>query len=377
MSKRIVMVISLFMILVLALGFGCAASAPKPTPSPAPTPTPSPAPQKVIELRFSHHNPPTGRTTLVFLNPWAKQVEDATKGAVKITMYPAESLAKSMDNIEAIVGGIADMGWLNLGNWTGRFPLTEVKTLPFLCLNSGKLDGKTVSGGSINSRILQELYEKFPEIQAEYKEMKILFLHTSDPFTLFTTKKPVRNMADLSGMKVRAFGKSPTEMWKLLGASPVNMPMPDVYDAGQKGVIDGVGTAWAAGATYKFYEAFRYCHNFGTDTSAFAIAMNKDKWNSIPPDVQNAIMSVSGVKGAQFAGDTGWGVEVMKEYLAAAEKAGKPVELVDLDAGEYGKWQQTAGKPIWDKWLVEMKAKGVDGQKLLDAALELLKKYSP
>jgi TRAP-type C4-dicarboxylate transport system substrate-binding protein len=369
MNKRIVVVTSLFMILVLALCFGCAAPSAKPTPSPAP--------QKVIELRFAHHNPPTGRTTVKYLNPWAKQVEDATKGAVKITMYPAESLAKSMDNVEAIIGGIADIAWLSLANWPGRFPLTEVKTLPFMCLNSGKVDGKTVSGGLINSRIMQELYEKFPEIQAEYNDMKVLFLHTPDPFTLYTTKKPVRNTADVSGMKIRVIGNRPLEMWKLLGAASLNMPEPDVYEAAQKGVIDGANTAWAAGATYKYYEVFRYVHNIGTSTSAFAIAMNKDKWNSIPPDVQKAIMSVSGVKGAEFAGEAAFGFDVRDEFIAAAQKAGKTVEMIDLDAGVYDQWISMAGRPLWDKWVGEVKAKGLDGQKILDAALELVKKYSP
>lgn len=378
MSKKIVMMTSLFVILILVLGLGCAATpSTKPTPSPAPTPTPSPAPQKVIELRFSHHNPPTGRTTVKFLDPWAKQVENATKGAVKITMYPSESLAKSKDNIEAVMGGMADIAWLQLGNWPMRFPLTEVKSLPFICLSSGKLDGKTVSGGLINGRIMQELYEKFPEIQAEFKDMKILFLHTPDPFTLYMGKKPIRNTADLNGMKIRAIGNRPLEMWKLLGASPVNLPEPDVYEAGEKGVIDGVNTAWAAGATYKYYEIFRYVHNIGTSTSVMAVAMNKDKWNSMPPDVQNAIMSVSGFKGSEFAGDAAFGFDVRDEFIAAAQKAGKPVEMINLDAGEYEKWKEMAGKPLWNQWVGEMKAKGFDGQKILDAALELIKKYSP
>ena len=88
-------------------------------------------------------------------------------------------------------------------------------------------------------------------------------------------------------------------------------------------------------------------------------------------------MSVSGIFGAEFAGDGGWGFEVKDELMALVEKAGRKIEKVDLPAGEYDKWKEIAGKPVLDKWVADMKAKGRNGQKVLDATLNLLKKYSP
>ncbi len=393
--KRVVC-LSLVLVLIAGLTWGCAqpapvpapapapapaptaAPAPKPAPAPSPTvspaPAPAPAPAKPIELRFAHHNPPAGRTTVKFLNPWAKKVEDVTKGRVKVVMYPMETLAKSTQNIEAVVSGLADIAWLNLGNWTGRFPLTEVMNLPFMNLLAGKKDGRSLSAGAINSIMVQELYDKFPEIQAEWAQMKLLFLHATEPYFLATTKKQVRTLADVKGMKLRTFGKGPTDMWKLLGATTVTMPMPDVYPAAEKGVIDGMGVPWAAVATYKLFEVYKYWTDVGTDVALFGIVMNKEKWNSLPPDIQQAIMSVSGMAGAEFGGEEANGFAVKDETIAQMQKEGRAMERVAVDPAEYQKWKEIGGKPLWDKWIADNKG---PAQKIFDETLKLMEKYKP
>jgi TRAP-type C4-dicarboxylate transport system substrate-binding protein len=373
--KRLFIV--MLMVVVISFLVLPACAQPQTPPSTKPTPAPSPSPAPVIELRFGHQNPPTGRLTVKSINVWAKNVEEATKGRVKITLYPAESLFKGMEAWEAVTGGTTDIGWTIMGYFTGRFPLTSVMALPFLSLVSGKVDGKVRSGGAINSRILQELYDTLPEMQAEWKEVKVMTMLCSDPSVLFTAKKPVRNMNDAKGLKLREAGSYPLEMWKLLGASPVTMGMPEAYDSLSKGVLDGMNTTWSAIATFKLYEVLKYWSDVGTVASTQMTVMNLKTWNSLPPDIQQAIMSVSGVKGAELFGDGGWGFDVKEEMLADATKAGKPMERVELDAGEYEKWKEVAGKPLWSKWVDEMKAKGLNGQKVLDATLALLKKYSP
>jgi TRAP-type C4-dicarboxylate transport system substrate-binding protein len=334
-----------------------------------------PSRAEVIELRFGHQNPPKGRTTEKFLNEWAKKVEQATKGRVKITMYPSESLFKAREAYEATRGGVTDINWTIVGYYTGRFPLTSVMALPFLNLASGHINGKLRSGGAVNSHIIQELYETLPEIQAEWKDVKLLMINCTDPYLIFTAKKPVRNGDDLKGLKLRELGGPPSEMWKLLGATPVLLGMPDVYESASKGVIDGANIPWAAIATFKLYEVFKYWTDTATTASPQMTIMNLNKWNSLPKDIQEQIMSVSGIPGAEFAGDQGWGFEVRDEILARAEKAGRKMEKVELDKGEYEKWVEIAGKPIWNNWVKDMKAKGLNGQKVLDKTLELLKKY--
>ena len=182
-------------------------------------------------------------------------------------------------------------------------------------------------------------------------------------------------MSDLNGMKIRELGGYPSDMWKALGASPLLFNMPDVYDAASKGVIDGGNLPWAAMSTYKFYEVMKYYSEAPTTASPQFVIMNKDTWNGLPKDVQDAIMSVSGITGAEFSGESGWGADIKTELLAAAQKAGANLQSVPLDAGEFDKWKQIAGKPIWDRWVADMNSKGLAGQKVMDAALALINKY--
>jgi TRAP-type C4-dicarboxylate transport system substrate-binding protein len=105
-------------------------------------PATSAASTPVIEMRFSHNLPPQGWTTVQFLNPWAKKVEAATNGAIKIVMYPAQSLAAVNDNYDATVNNLAQLSWMATASYAGRFPLSEVITLPFITLPSGTVNGK-------------------------------------------------------------------------------------------------------------------------------------------------------------------------------------------------------------------------------------------
>jgi TRAP-type C4-dicarboxylate transport system substrate-binding protein len=394
MKKLSFMALALVLVTLIIIS-GCASSTPAPVPSAVPSaaPSSSPAassiakpaataapsstssPAKVIELRFAHQNPPLGWTTVKFLNAWAKKVEEVTNGRVKVTMYPAESLARATESMDAVKSGLCDITWVLLGYYPGRYNLATVIDLPFIALPEGHLNGKLVSGGGINSHIFQELYDTFPEIQAEFSDVHLLMFNTTEAKFLLSTKKPIRNQADLKGLKIRELGGIPSDMWKLLGASPMLMGAPDIFDAAQKGVLDMVNQNWASIMTYKFYQVFKYYTDAPLGTAGMMTVMNKETWNSLPPDIQKQISSISGIAGADFAGNAAWGFDVKDAVLAAMEKENYKMEKVNLDAGELEKWKEVAGKPLWDKWVGQMTAKNLPGQKVLAKAFELLDKY--
>lgn len=330
-----------------------------------PAPALAASPSEQIVLKCAHQNPPKGRTTVKLIDPYMRKVEEATKGRVKIVSYPAQSLAKATEMVTAIEGGIADMAWSPLGYFTGRFPLSTVITLPFMALDSAEK----------NSHVLQELYETTPEMQKEFSSVKVLFFHTSSPYFIATSKPPVRNLDDLKGLKLRIMGAYPIKASKLLGLSPLFMPMPGVYEAGEKGVLDGAALPWAATATFNLFEVFHYWTDVDLWIAHFIYMMNLDKWNSLPPDIQKAIMSVSGMNGAGWGGNAAFGPDVQDDTMAKVRQAGQKFERVSLDPGELEKWKKIAGEPIWDEWVREMEKKGLPGQKVFDQARRLMKKY--
>ncbi|MBW1800812.1 MAG: TRAP transporter substrate-binding protein [Deltaproteobacteria bacterium] len=327
--------------------------------------SPTPANAKPIVLKCAHQNPPKGSTTVRLIDPFMKKIEEATKGKVKIVSYPAQSLAKAKEMVTAIEGGIADMSWAPLGYYPGRFPLSTVILLPFIALSSAEK----------NSMVLQELFETTPELQKEFSSVKVLFFHTSSPYFLATSKKPVRNLNDVKGLKLRIMGTPAIKASKLLGISPLFMPMPGVYEAGEKGVLDGAALPWAAVATFNLFEVFNYWTEVDLWIAHFVYMMNKDKWNSLPPDIQKAITSVSGMKAAGWGGKSAFGPQIQGATLDKVKKGGQKFEKIALDSGEFERWRKAAGEPVWNEWVKEMEKKGLPGRKVLDKTLRLMKKY--
>lgn len=316
---------------------------------------------KIIKLRYAQQNPDTGWSTVNCVEPWLKQVEEATGGKVKIQPFHGQTLAKGKDMWNAVKTGITDIGWCFHGYWPGMTPLTDVISLPAMPYTSAEA----------GSGALWKLYEKFPQIQNEFKDVKVLLLYTSEPYSLITRDKPVKQIEDIKGMKVRMTGGPPTDMMKALGGVPMLIPMPDNYISLQKGVIDGMGAPWEAINVWRFYEVVKYYTEVPFPAVYFSISMNKNKWDKLPQDVQDAIMSVGGLEGSKFWGRNFFdGMKAQTLEKLAAEGQGD--NIFKLSPAERERWVEIGGKPVWAKWVENMTAKGhQDAQAILDTALTI------
>jgi TRAP-type C4-dicarboxylate transport system substrate-binding protein len=323
----------------------------------------APSLAQVIKLTLADQNADVGWGPVHALQPWVKQVEEATKGKVKIDIFPAQTLAKGPDIWNAVKTGMADMGWCFHGYWADMTPLSDVITLPFLPFSTAEK----------GSEVLWKLYEKFPSIQKEYKDVQVLTMWSSSPYFLITTKKQVKTMEDLKGLKIRVVGGPPTEQMKALGAIPTLIPMPDAYLSLDRGVIDGMGAPWEAIHGFRLYEIAKYYTVVPLSAVYFTMSMNKAKWESLPKDVQQAIMSVGGLQGAKFWGKN-WFDTAEQGVIDAAKKGNYQINKYAVPPDERAKWSKVAGEPLWKEWVKKMEGKGrPDAQPVLDAALGLLK----
>jgi TRAP-type C4-dicarboxylate transport system substrate-binding protein len=321
------------------------------------------APAETITLKLAdqNHEPGWGPTHAV--RPWAKQVEKATKGKVKVQIFPSQTLCKGKDAWNATKTGITDIGWCFHGYWPGLTDLADVISLPALPFTTAKK----------GSEVLWKLYEKFPSIQKQFQDNKILLLYTSTPYLLITTKKQVKTLEDIKGLKIRMTGGPPTDQMKALGGVPMLIPMPDNYIALQKGTIDGMGVPWEAIHGFRLYEVVKYYTDTPFPAVYFSIAMNKSKWNSLPKDIQDDIMSVSGLKGSKFWGHNFFDTAKDGVYEKAKE-GGYEINFYRLPAKERARFLEVGGKPIWNQWVGKMEKKGhPEAKEILDAALEMLK----
>jgi TRAP-type transport system periplasmic protein len=323
------------------------------------------AQEKVIKLTYSDHNPPNAWCTVNATEPWLKQIEKATNGRVKIERYYAESLAKGTDAWMTIKTGVADMAWCAQGYWPGVTPLSDVISLPFLPFK----DGRQAAG------ILWKLREKYPELQKEYADVHVLVFHCTPPMSIITTKKQVKTLEDIKGLKLRMLAGPPTDVMKSLGSVPVLLGMPDVYLAMQKGTIDGSAIPLGTLEIFNFYEVAKYWTHMPIATSYFTISMNKAKWNSLPPDIQKAITSACGYEGSRtyaYNFHDSYVEPVQKEIDEWVKKGGHRMEEYTMPKAELDRWIETGGKPVWDRWVASMEAKGLPAKAVLADTLKLI-----
>ncbi len=286
-------------------------------------------------------------------------VAEATKGRVKVVQYDSMQLFKPQDAWSGVISGIGDIMNSMTGYYPGQFPLTEVITLPLLGVPSSVTGGKTIW------RIVQE----FPEIQKEYSAVKLLGIHITEPYALLTTNKPVRTLDDIKGLKLRAPGGPPTDMTKALGAVPLTVNMPDTYLALQKGTIDGIWDPGMGITGFKHYEVAKYYTKIKSFCIVFPLVLNLGKWNSMPADVQQQIMSASGEKYAVLLGESY--DKIIAEMFDTISKAGYKLEVIDLSPADNAKFVEIGGKPVWNNWAGQWKDKGPT-QQILDRTLAIL-----
>lgn len=318
----------------------------------------APAAVDPIEFSLGHMNSTEHVQDSMVKRPFTEEVAEITGGNVTFQIYPGGALSAPVETWDNIVTGIMDAGWALQGYNAGKFPVHSVLHLPFLAEgNAADL-----------SVVAQKLYDEFPEIQAEYDEVKVLWVHAADPYAIITRGKAVRSIDDVKGLRLRAPSVESGAMIESWGATPVSMPAPEIYDAMQKGVIDGGVLPVAAIADFNLYDVVDYVTIGNFNTALFYTVMNKNSWAKVSSEDQEKIESLIGVRMAETAGEA---FDYQREQAAKkAEETG--AEFITLTEEQLQPFKDSA-LGVTEKWLADMEAKGIDGQKIYDRAVELMK----
>jgi TRAP-type C4-dicarboxylate transport system substrate-binding protein len=220
------------------------------------------------------------------------------------------------------------------------------------------------------SQALWELYETSPEMQAEYAGVKVLTIWTVDTGQLMTTRKVVRNVNDIKGLKLRIGSDTLKPTAEALGAVPILMAINELYDALQKGVVDGTLLGTSAIRTFKLQGVLKGLTIGHFFVNAQALGINKNAWEKIPAADQKIMMDLAGVRLAKITG-----IKFDSEGQVGYDDAkAAGVEIVEMPAAEMAKWKDAVGG-IYQKWITDMNAKGLPGQQIYNRTKELLKKY--
>jgi TRAP-type C4-dicarboxylate transport system substrate-binding protein len=288
------------------------------------------------------------------LEGWIDELENRSNGMIKIKKHPGGTLVPVQQTYDAVIHGIADIGFGLFSYHKGRFPLTEVIDLPLGYYNP-----------YTPTKMINEYYKKFKP--KEMNDVKVLWLEASSP-SILNAKKPIITLQDIAGMKIRCTGVT-SKVASALGAAPVGIPVTEAYDALSKGVAEGTildigGVAsWGLSGlvTYHLNKASTSC------TASFYMVMNKEKWNSLSPDMQTMIDQLC----QEWIEHTATFWKVRDENTIAKLKAGGN-QFFALSPEEDMKWAAKV-QPLLDDYTKDMKAKGLPGEEVVKFCQEYLR----
>ncbi|HUR89389.1 MAG TPA: TRAP transporter substrate-binding protein [Ramlibacter sp.] len=320
--------------------------------------------QQSVTLKFHTFMAPTSNVWLNMHKAWMDKVEKDSGGRVKFEAYPAMQLGGTPVQLyDQARDGVVDVVWTLPGNTAGRFPRIEVFELPFIMSNA---------------EATSKAYWEYVQTMApdEFKETQVIALQVHGPGVIHTAEKPVRSVADMRGLKVRAPTRQVNKLVGALGATPVGMPLPQIPDALSKGTINGCVIPWEVVPSVKVHELTKYHAEFDPAggalyTTTFVMCMNKAKYNSLPPDLRKIIDANSGMATSAWLG------KVQQAGDAAGRKAAsdRGNTIFTVSAAEAQNFRR-ASRQIEIEWVEDMNKRGFDGRKLLDTARSLIEKHS-
>jgi TRAP-type transport system periplasmic protein len=311
-----------------------------------------------IDLILSHAFPARHVQHRLMLEPFKKELEEKSKGRIKVTIHPGGALAPAPAHYENVVAGAFDIGWTLQGYTPGRFPLSAIVEMPFLW-----------SSAQEATRVFWQLFEEVPTLQNEYRDVKVLATWTHDLGQLYTTSKPVRTLEDLRGLKIRAPGPVQTSMLRALGAVPLNMPAGEMYDALERGVVDGLVTGLSAIKGYRLEQLVKHATLAKFYVATMIVAMNQQSYKKLSGEDRALLDSLTGKRMAMLGAknyddEADDGLEALKKVKAS---------IYPLTPGETERWKQATNQMSKD-WIKEMESKGLPGRQVYDKMLSLIGK---
>ena len=303
-----------------------------------------PARAAEVTLSFAHFMPAESWQQRELFSDWAAAVEDRSDGRIEVQVYPAQTLGRAAQGYVNARDGLADIAWTVQGYTAGRFPLSQVVELPGL-----------FDSAEVGSCAFQKLHDT-GALDAEYEDTHVLWVHTHGPGHLHTRETAVTRLEDLAGLRIRRPTAVIGRLLDELGAEPVGMPAPGIYEAAARGTIDGFMLPWEAVAGFRVDEVADHHTEFGFYALAFVATMNKRAYEALPEDLKAVIDAESGMKWALAAGrgyDRG---DVRGRALTA--ESGK---IHEIDGAERAEWE-AAARRAREAYLARLEADGLPGR---------------
>lgn len=281
---------------------------------------------------------PDGYPTVEAVIYMGKLVSERTNGRIGVKVFNNASLGSEKDTIEQTRFGVIDMNRVNTAPFNNLVPQTQVLGLPFLFRSVDHMH-KTIDG-PIGDEILAAF---------EPHGLVGLAFYDSGARSFYTTRKPIRSIADLKGMKIRV---QQSDLWiammQAFGANATPMPFGEVYSSLETGVVDGAENNWPSYESSRHFEVAKNYTLTDHSLAPEALVISKISWDKLSPEDQKIVRAAAKES-----------VVKMRELWSAREKASEAkvraagTNVITVDKQPF----IDAMKPVYDKFITDPKMK--------------------
>lgn len=285
-------------------------------------------------LRLAHAAPETDLQQNLALF-FKEQLEERSGGEITVTIFPQGQLGNDAAMVDGTRSGIIDVVMTGLNNLTGLVPAAGAFELPFMF--PSRADAYAVLDGEIGQGISAEFTSH---------GLQMLGYPENGYRNMTNNRGPITTPADVAGLQMRVNNsKALGDMFQLLGATPQQLPVAELYTALETGVVDAQDHPIGIVQSFKFDEVQDYLSLTQHAYSALALAMNLNKFNGLSEEQQALVMEVAA---EAVAMQRELAQEREEEILADLASKGMEINR-DVDSAAF----QEVVRPVWDNFIAE------------------------
>lgn len=291
--------------------------------------------QATTTMRLSHQFPPSHHNARV-IAAFAEDVGRRSNGQVQVQVFPAEQLAKAGENFPGVARGAFEAAAAVNFQWGTTLPEMNAVTIPYLFTDLPRI--RRFSGSEA---------AKFLEAQLERRAVRnLMWLYTTRQSIFTSSRKPIVQLEDFRGLKIRGLNALTDHALTAVGAAPSAMPGPEVSPALQSGVLDAGLTDVSAAVSRRYYEIQKY----GTVAPYFSVIshvyVNPRWWNGLSAPHRAAIEAA-----AQKAEQDQIQVTEDTAAAAVAELRSNGMTIHEQTPAESAAWREKMQPPVVEAFL--------------------------
>jgi TRAP-type C4-dicarboxylate transport system substrate-binding protein len=292
-----------------------------------------------LHLNLATFGPPQSYFYVEVLIPWMEAVNQDSHGTVDMKYVGGGVLGNAGNMYDSVGSGAADIGWALPGVMPGKFVKTSVSELPF-----------GYDTGEVGSVALWRIYAK-GLIASDFSEVKLLGLTAWPGADIQTKSRKIERIEDLKGLKLRATGRWQAATVTAFGATPVSIPVDEVYQSLDRGVIDGLWASLVLTREFRVDEIARYFLEAPLNGGAGMLIMRRETFDKLPDAAKAAFEKNSGEALSRALGRSNDGeMHRVEALLTDRAKQGKIDLPYTLSAAEFERWKKNA-EPVVDAWV--------------------------